>query len=86
MVSRKCPLLCLIALSTPLAAHAQPVWSGYAGNAQHTANSTVASQALQQIIWSTAVDLDPQYAGGPGGNLYAHYGSPLVTSNNVSSG
>ena len=85
MISRKIRLSCLIALSAPLfslplTARAQPVWSGYGGNAQHTANSTVASQSLQQIIWSTAVDLNPQYSGS---NLLVHYGSPLVTSNNT---
>lgn len=68
------------ALLAPAVARAQVLWSGYAGNAQHTANSTVASQSLQQIIWSTKVDLDPQYSGT---NLLVHYGSPLITMANT---
>jgi len=35
----------------------------------------------QAIRWSTPVDLDPQYANN--GNLYIHYGSPLITSKNL---
>jgi uncharacterized protein (TIGR03382 family) len=84
MISSRLKLSCLIALSTgalllPRGAQAQ-VWSGYAGNAQHTALSTVASQSLQQIVWSTPVDLNPQYSGT---TLYAHYGSPLITNSNT---
>ncbi len=58
-----------------------PVWSDFAGNAQHTADSAVASDSLSSIRWSTPVDLDPQYAGN--GDLYIHYGSPLITANNT---
>jgi hypothetical protein len=56
-------------------------WSSYAGNAQHTALSQVASQPLQSIHWKTSVDLDPQYSGN--GDLYTHYGSPVITSDNT---
>jgi hypothetical protein len=38
-------------------------WDGYAGDAQHTALSTVASQPLQSTHWQTPVDLAPQYWG-----------------------
>ena len=55
-------------------------WSGFAGNAQHTALSSVASQDLDTIRWQTPVDLDPQYSAS--GELLIHYGSPLVTSLN----
>lgn len=55
-------------------------WSGYAGDAQHTAITSVASQALDAIHWSTSVDLNPQYSGG---ELFIHYGSPVVTANNT---
>src|SRR5262245_45472666 len=55
-------------------------WSNYAGDSQHTAVSTVASQPLQAIRWQTAVDLNPQYSGN---DLLIHYGSPLVTANNT---
>jgi Ca2+-binding RTX toxin-like protein len=55
-------------------------WSGYALNAQHTAESPAASQALQAIRWQTPVDLNPQYSGN---DLLIHYGSPLVTPANT---
>ncbi|MFL5241324.1 MAG: fibronectin type III domain-containing protein [Gemmataceae bacterium] len=55
-------------------------WSSYAGNAQHTATSTTASQSLDAIHWQTAVDLNPQYSGN---DLLIHYGSPLVTAANT---
>src|SRR5262249_30800980 len=38
-------------------------WSGFGGNAQHTAISSVASQSLDTIQWQSAVDLNPQYSG-----------------------
>ena len=59
---------------------AQSVWSGYAGNAQHTALSGVASQSLDRIVWQTSVDLNPQFSGN---DLLIHYGSPLVTQSNT---
>ena len=77
-------LLALLALSVSL--HARPAlaiesWRCSAGNAQHTALSTVASQPLQAIQWQTPVDLQPQYSGTI---LYAHYGAPLATgANNI---
>lgn len=75
------PLLLALSLSLlPTLAHAQAFWSGYAGNAQHTALSSVASQSLEQILWQTSVDLNPQYSGT---SLLIHYGSPVVTSNNT---
>ena len=58
------------------AAVAAPVWSGYAGDAQHTAMSSVPSQSLQSIHWQTPTDLNPQFSGN---DLLIHYGSPLVT-------
>ena len=62
------------ALATP------PVWIGYAGNPQHTALSSVASQPLSGIIWQTPVDLVPQYSGSL---LYIHYGSSMVSGANT---
>ncbi|HEY1861049.1 MAG TPA: hypothetical protein VGG61_11875, partial [Gemmataceae bacterium] len=55
-------------------------WSSYAGNAQHTAESSVASQSLDVIHWQTPVDLNPQFSGN---DLLIHYGSPLVTAANT---
>jgi hypothetical protein len=55
-------------------------WSGYAHDPQHTAISAVPSQSLDVVGWQTPVDLNPQYYGG---DLYIHYGSPLVTPTNT---
>jgi hypothetical protein len=55
-------------------------WSSYAANAQHTADSSVASQSLAVIHWQTPVDLNPQFSGN---DLLIHYGSPLITSANT---
>ena len=52
-------------------------WGGYAGNAQHTAISAVASQALEAIHWQAPVDLAPQFNGN---DLYIHYGTPVITA------
>ncbi|MGC4044622.1 MAG: hypothetical protein QM758_12575 [Armatimonas sp.] len=73
-------LLTLLSALAAGTAQADPVWSSYAGNAQHTANSSVASQSLQEIAWSTPVDLHPQYTGT---SLLIHYGSPTVTEANT---
>src|SRR5947209_980206 len=51
-------------------------WAGYAHDAQHTADSSVAAQAIQEIVWNTPVDLNPQISGN---DLLIHYGSPLFT-------
>ncbi len=58
-----------------------PPWYGYGHDAQHTAQSAVASQDLNRIAWSTPVDLAPQYTTS--GALLTHYGSPVVTGNNT---
>jgi hypothetical protein len=61
------------AAQTPAAVEAQG-WPGHARNAQHTAVSRVAAQPLAKIHWKTPVDLQP-----PSGEIFIHYGSPLVT-------
>jgi len=58
-----------------------PAWPAFGRNAQHTATSEIATPALTRIIWQAQVDLAPQYAGG--GYLLAHYGSPIVSSQNT---
>ncbi len=63
-----------------LPASAAPVWAGYGGNAQHDATSTVASQPLQTIRWSTPVDLAPVFSDN---DLLIHYGSPMITQANT---
>ncbi|MBV8502141.1 MAG: hypothetical protein JO006_10510 [Paucibacter sp.] len=55
-----------------------PLWSGYAGSAQHQAISGVATQALARVLWTTPVDLAPPYRAG--GELLIHYGSPAITA------
>jgi len=59
---------------------AAAAWAGYAGDAQHTALSAYAAQALGTIAWQTPVDLAPQFSGDA---LLVHYGSPLVTADNT---
>jgi hypothetical protein len=55
-------------------------WSGFAGNAQHTADSPVQSQSLDAIHWQSPVDLNPQYSGN---ELLIHYGEPAITQKNT---
>jgi hypothetical protein len=55
-------------------------WGSFAGSAQHTGVAPVASQPLNQVLWQTPVDLNPQYSGG---DLLIHYGSPLLTQANT---
>jgi hypothetical protein len=55
-------------------------WLSYAHDSQHSARSGVASVLPQAIRWQTPVDLAPQYSGG---ELFTHYGSPLITAANL---
>jgi hypothetical protein len=57
-----------------------PVWSGFGRDAQHAAQSAVASQSLDTIHWSTLVDTNRQYSGN---DLLIHYGEPMVTAANT---
>src|SRR5262249_43097909 len=56
-------------------------WEGFAGNAQHTALSSVPSQPLEAVRWQTPVDLAPQYDFF--GELLIHYGEVMITSSNT---
>ena len=56
-------------------------WSGYGHDPQHTAISANKSQSLSNIHWCTPVDLSPP--GGGTGDLFIHYGSPIVTAANT---
>ena len=53
------------------------IWSGYGGNAQHTAQSRYAAGQLNVIKWQTPVDTNPSYSGN---ELLIHYGEPGVTA------
>lgn len=77
---RLAALTIFLATTVGLVAPALAQWSGFARNPQHTAQSPIGSQALNRIIWSTAVDLQPQLTAG---ELLIHYGSPLITAANT---
>ncbi len=55
-------------------------WSQFGGDAQHSAISPVATQALQAVHWQTKVDQNIQLSGG---EILAHYGSPVITAKNT---
>lgn len=73
--------LIAIAAGEPAAAHAQ--WNSFARDAQHSAisDAPVPMQALDRVLWSVPVDLDPQNYGH--NYLPDHYGSPLITAANT---
>ena len=58
-----------------------PAWWGFGRDVQHAANGAVATQDLNRVVWSTPVDLAPQYRAN--GALLIHYGSPAVTTRNT---
>ena len=55
-------------------------WFTHGRNFQHTASSSVPSQLLRRIHWQSQVDLHPEFTSG---ELFIHYGSPLVTPSNT---
>src|SRR5476651_2067036 len=72
------------ALLLPGSAFAQSIrvpWSDYAHDSQHSAISPVASQPLHRVIWQTSVDLSVPTNNT--GELFIHYGSPLITRSNT---
>jgi hypothetical protein len=74
-------LVCLTvgaAVMTPKAAAQAGAWLTHSHDAQHTALSTVQSQPLSKIHWHVPVDLAP-----PQGEIFIHYGSPLITAANT---
>ena len=59
-------------------------WPQWAFNAQHTGLVSVAGQNLNQNLVNTVYDpLVPQEMAATGGDLLAHYQSPLVDGSNV---
>jgi hypothetical protein len=68
---------CAAALA-PNAAAQTGAWLTHSHDEQHTALSTVQSQPLTKIHWHMPVDLAP-----PQGEIFIHYGSPLVTAANT---
>jgi hypothetical protein len=67
--------------SHAVGAPATPPWTGFAGNAQHTAVAPTTPQPLTRVHWHVKVDHDPgnTSADGP----IAHYASPMITSANT---
>ncbi len=59
-------------------AAAQTGWLTHSHDEQHTGVSSVASQPFTRIRWHVPVDLAP-----PQGEIFIHYGSPLVTPANT---
>lgn len=70
-------------LASALRLAAQPLnvpWSSYGHDAQHSGVSSVAAQSFNRVKWTTPVDVDLQNTSG---ELFVHYGSPLVTAANT---
>ncbi len=57
-----------------------PAWWTFGRDAQHSSVGAIAAQDLNRVLWTTPVDLMPQYTGTA---LYIHYGSPVITSHNT---
>jgi hypothetical protein len=55
-------------------------WATGSHDAQHTGVSSVKAQSMRAIHWTTPVDLQPTFTSG---ELFVHYGSPLVTLQNT---
>jgi hypothetical protein len=72
-------VLFLFALGSPTVS--AQFWASYGRNPQHNALAELPSQVPQKIRWSAPVDLDPQYSRN--GDLYIHYGSPVITARNT---
>jgi hypothetical protein len=68
----------MAACAAMLAPNATAQWLTHSHDEQHTALSTVQSEALDTIHWHVPVDLHP-----PEGEILIHYGSPLVTAANT---
>lgn len=65
----------------PVSAVNGPAWWGFGRDAQHSAQSGIATQPLRRIVWQTPVDLAPQLSAN--GSLLIHYGSPVITARNA---
>ena len=52
----------------------------FGANPQHTSLYAGPSQNLNEVLWHTPVDEQPNYQGG---ELFIHYGAPLVTATNT---
>jgi hypothetical protein len=71
----------LVSHTGALAQSIRVPWSDYAHDAQHSGISSAASQPLNHVLWQTSVDLSVPTNNT--GELFIHYGSPLVTRSNT---
>lgn len=71
-------IACVLSVSFTCAQVVNNGWPNYAHDPQHSAVSAVAVQPLNNIHWSTPVDLHP-----PSGTIFIHYGSPIITAANT---
>jgi hypothetical protein len=81
-LTKRLIVILIIFLESSAVAFADPwklPWGNYGNSPQHTAISRVKSQPLKRILWHASMDRNPQYSGN---DLFIHYGSPLVTSEN----
>lgn len=58
-----------------------PHWATHGRTSDHRGQSPAPTQPLERVLWSKPVDFMPQYTGS--GALLIHYGTPLITQNNV---
>ena len=57
---------------------AAQAWPTHSHDVQHTGVSAVGSEPLRKIHWKTPVDL-----AVPTGEIFIHYGSPVITAANT---
>jgi hypothetical protein len=68
----------MLIFSVSYSAAQSAAWLSHSHDAQHTGVSSVASQPLSKIHWKQRVDSQV-----PPGEIFIHYGSPLVTAANT---
>jgi outer membrane protein assembly factor BamB len=68
----------MLALSATNSTAQSRAWPTHSHDAQHTGVSSVASQPLTKIHWKAPVDL-----AVPAGEIFIHYGSPVITAANT---
>jgi outer membrane protein assembly factor BamB len=77
-VASSCFLCLTLLLPIAHSAAQSRAWPTHSHDAQHTGISSVASQPLNNIHWKQRVDF-----AVPAGEIFIHYGSPLVTAANT---